>query len=108
MTDFIEAKGATLAAQVTGSGPAVVLIHGLGTDMSSFDELTSRLPDHRVIRYDLRGHGKSSVPDGPYSMGGLIADAEAVMDLELQQTAYEAALAAFAQSSQTSLLDFLG
>ena len=34
--------------------------------------------------------------------------AEAVMDLELQQTAYEAALAAFAQSSQTSLLDFLG
>ncbi len=34
--------------------------------------------------------------------------AEAVMDLELQQTAYEASLAAFAQSSQTSLLDFLG
>lgn len=33
--------------------------------------------------------------------------AEAVMDLQLQQTAYEAALAAFAQSSQTSLLDFL-
>lgn len=33
--------------------------------------------------------------------------AEAVMDLELQKTAYEAALAAFAQSSQTSLLDFL-
>ena len=33
--------------------------------------------------------------------------AEAVMELELQQTAYEGALAAFAQSSQTSLLDFL-
>jgi flagellar hook-associated protein 3 FlgL len=33
--------------------------------------------------------------------------AEAVMDLELQKTAYEAALAAFAQSSQTSLVDFL-
>jgi flagellar hook-associated protein 3 FlgL len=33
--------------------------------------------------------------------------AEAVLDLELQQTAYEAALAAFAQSSQTSLVDFL-
>jgi flagellar hook-associated protein 3 FlgL len=33
--------------------------------------------------------------------------AEAVMDLQLQQTAYEAALAAFAQSSQTSLVDFL-
>ncbi len=33
--------------------------------------------------------------------------AEAVMELQLQQTAYEAALAAFAQSSQTSLVDFL-
>ncbi len=33
--------------------------------------------------------------------------AEAVMELELQKTAYEAALAAFAQSSQTSLVDFL-
>jgi flagellar hook-associated protein 3 FlgL len=33
--------------------------------------------------------------------------AEAVMDLQLQKTAYEAALAAFSQSSQTSLLDFL-
>ena len=33
--------------------------------------------------------------------------AEAVMDLELQKTAYEAALAAFAHSSQTSLVDFL-
>jgi len=33
--------------------------------------------------------------------------AEAVMDLELQQTAYEAALSAFARSSQTSLVDFL-
>lgn len=33
--------------------------------------------------------------------------AEAVMDLKLQQTAYEAALAAFAQSSQSSLVDFL-
>ncbi|MGA9597246.1 MAG: flagellar hook-associated protein FlgL [Acidimicrobiia bacterium] len=33
--------------------------------------------------------------------------AEAVMDLQLQKTAYEAALAAFSQSSRTSLLDFL-
>lgn len=33
--------------------------------------------------------------------------AEAVMELQLQQTAYEAALAAFSQSSQTSLVDFL-
>jgi flagellar hook-associated protein 3 FlgL len=33
--------------------------------------------------------------------------AEAVMELQLQQTAYEAALAAFAQSSQSSLVDFL-
>ena len=78
--DLIKSKGATIAAQVAGSGPQVVLLHGLGTNMSAFDALTTRLPDHRVIRFDLRGHGQSCVPDGPYSMGGLIADAEAVLD----------------------------
>lgn len=78
--EAVKTKGATLATQVTGSGPVVVLIHGLGADMSIYDTLATRLPDHRVIRFDLRGHGQSSVPDGPYSMGGLIADTEAVLD----------------------------
>jgi 3-oxoadipate enol-lactonase len=34
----------------------------------------------RVIRYDKRGHGLSTCPPAPYSMGGLIHDAERLLD----------------------------
>jgi 3-oxoadipate enol-lactonase len=34
----------------------------------------------RIIRYDMRGHGQSDVPDAPYTMGQLVSDAEAVCD----------------------------
>ncbi len=80
MTDGIQVKGATLNARVVGDGPPIVFLHGLGMDMSVFDDLTQRFPDHKIIRFDLRGQGQSSVPDGPYTMGGLIADTEAVIE----------------------------
>ena len=80
MTEQVDTKGATLAARVDGQGPTIVLLHGLGMDMSAYDGLCQRFPDHQIIRFDLRGHGQSSVPDGPYTMGGLIADVEAVLE----------------------------
>lgn len=72
-----------LNAEVTGpaQGPALVLLHALGTDMTLFDGLLSRLPKSlRVLRIDLRGHGASDVPAPPYAMGALIRDAERLMD----------------------------
>ncbi len=80
MTEQVDVKDATLNAQSTGNGPTLVLLHGLGMDMSVWDGLIHRFPDHQIIRFDLRGHGYSSVPDGPYTMGGLITDTEAVLD----------------------------
>jgi len=58
--------------------PPIVLLHGLGMDASVFDALT--LPDHRTIAPDLRGHGKSPAPKGPYAMGALVKDAEGLLD----------------------------
>ena len=72
-----------LNAEVTGpaQGPALVLLHALGTDLTLFDGLLSRLPKSlRVLRIDLRGHGASDVPAPPYAMGALIRDAERLMD----------------------------
>jgi 3-oxoadipate enol-lactonase len=83
MMNSIQVKGATLNAQVMGEGPPIVFLHGLGADMSVFDGLAHRLPDHKIIRFDLRGQGQSSVPDGPYSMGGMIAQGLAVKRLDL-------------------------
>lgn len=76
----IPVKGATIAATDIGSGPTLVFSHGLGLNQGIWDGVIARFSDHRVITYDLRGHGASSVPDGPYSMGMMISDAEAVCD----------------------------
>lgn len=62
-------------------GPAILFIHALGLDHRIWDPVVAQLPgEMRVIRYDLRGHGQSAVPAGPYSMGMLVRDAEAVLD----------------------------
>jgi pimeloyl-ACP methyl ester carboxylesterase len=55
--------GARLAYQVTGDGPAVVLVHGFGLDMRMWDTQVAHLAGrYRVIRYDCRGFGSS----GPF------------------------------------------
>lgn len=49
--------------------PALVLAHSLGCDHSMW---TPQMPDllqhFQVLRYDTRGHGASSVPDGDYTL----------------------------------------
>jgi 3-oxoadipate enol-lactonase len=66
-------------------GPAVVFANSLGTDLRLWDALLPFLPtDLRYVRYDLRGHGLSDCPDGPYTMADLSADAAALIEaLEL-------------------------
>ena len=49
--------------------------------MGIWDELLPHLPPKlRIIRCDIRGNGRSSAPDAPYSMGQLISDIEAALD----------------------------
>ncbi|TGD66170.1 3-oxoadipate enol-lactonase [Tabrizicola sp. WMC-M-20] len=61
------------------SAAPVVLLHGLGTHLRLWDGVVARLPRHRILRLDMRGHGLSDVPQGPYAMGALIHDVERVM-----------------------------
>jgi len=62
-------------------GPALVFSNSLGSNISVWDPIMAFLGDGlRIVRYDMRGHGKSHVPEGPYSMGQLVSDAEAVCD----------------------------
>ena len=57
------------------SGPVVILSNSLGTNMSMWEPQMAALAGHfRVIRYDTRGHGRSSVPAGAYSMDRLGRD----------------------------------
>lgn len=80
---MIRSGDADIAAYAGGpaDGPALVFANSLGTDHSMWDPLLPHLPPGlRVIRYDKRGHGRSSVPPAPYTMGQLVSDAEAVCD----------------------------
>lgn len=62
-------------------GPPVVFSNSLGTDLRLWDAILPLLPGGpRYIRYDTRGHGLSSLPPGPYTMGALVRDAERLMD----------------------------
>jgi 3-oxoadipate enol-lactonase len=57
-----------LAYETRGKGSPIVLIHGFTFDMRTWDAQMDSLSEFfRVVRYDLRGFGKSSLPTGPYS-----------------------------------------
>lgn len=65
----IEVEGAHLYCEVAGSGPAVVLIHGFTLDTHMWDDQFLPLAEYyQVVRYDLRGFGRSTLPGAaPYS-----------------------------------------
>lgn len=76
-------KGVALNVVDSGpkDGPAVVFAHALGSDLTMWDAVVDAMPDHlRLIRMDMRGHGQSPCPDGPYPMGDLVADAGRALD----------------------------
>jgi 3-oxoadipate enol-lactonase len=63
----VSANGTQLYYESAGRGPVVVLIHSGNLDHRMWDpqfETLSR--EHRVIRYDARGYGKSARPDAPF------------------------------------------
>jgi 3-oxoadipate enol-lactonase len=67
-TGMLEVEGGRLAYEVSGSGPAVVLVHGGLVDSRMWDaEFADLARHHRVVRYDLRGLGRSPRPTGSFS-----------------------------------------
>jgi pimeloyl-ACP methyl ester carboxylesterase len=82
-SSFTEADGVRLETlDWGGSGPALVMIHGIGDDPHVFDDLAARLRDKfHVVAYARRGHGHSSAPpDGPYDLATLVEDLRQLMD----------------------------
>jgi 3-oxoadipate enol-lactonase len=72
-----------LHAEVTGrpDGPALLLGGPIGSTLSIWDSALPALAGRfRVIRYDHRGHGRSPVPPGPYSIDDLGTDVLALLD----------------------------
>ncbi|MCP4661331.1 MAG: alpha/beta fold hydrolase [bacterium] len=79
---FIPVDGGRLFYETAGAGPAVVFLHDGLLDHHSWDEQFAPWSRrYRVIRYDRRGYGRSTLPETPYSHLedlGTILDALAV------------------------------
>ena len=77
----LERDGLATRYVVEGTGPPVLLIHGVGARLDSWDGVVAALgARYRTIRYDLRGHGQSSKAPGPYSIGLFAEDARTLLD----------------------------
>jgi 3-oxoadipate enol-lactonase len=78
----ITSNGSSFHCRIDGgSGPWVMLAHGLATDLTMWDELTDVLKDnYRVLRYDARGHGGSTATESDYTLDMLVADAVGILD----------------------------
>jgi 3-oxoadipate enol-lactonase len=79
----IQSDGCPLYVETTGPerAPVIMLSNSLGTTHEMWEpQLKQFARDHRVVRYDRRGHGRSGVAKGPYTMEMLGRDALAIMD----------------------------
>ena len=80
---FFQLGDIAVHAQVEGpaKGPPVLLLHSLGTTLQMWDPQAAALAKrHRVVRMDMRGHGLTEAPAGPYTMDRLARDALALLD----------------------------
>ena len=75
----ITLHGRRVIYRIAGSGPPVVLIHGMLNSSSHWQSVAMELArDHTVLAPDLIGHGDSAAPRGDYSLG---AHAASIRDL---------------------------
>jgi 3-oxoadipate enol-lactonase len=71
----IQSNGINLYYEIHGKGQPLLFIHGLGSSTRDWEfQVTEFSKAYEVITLDLRGHGQSDKPAGPYSMAIFAAD----------------------------------
>lgn len=91
MSDFTELHvrrpdGVELFGRVEGDGPPLVLVHGVGSDLTGWDAIADRLRERfKVIRADLRGHGRSSHIEKCH-ISDFVGDLDAILDAAQVET----------------------
>src|SRR5689334_13010905 len=65
----------------TGDGPPLLFIHGLGSSTRDWEpQVADFSKSYRVITVDLRGHGQSEKPAGPYTIPEFAADVAGLLE----------------------------
>jgi non-heme chloroperoxidase len=75
----IEVDGTTLHYEDTGSGRALLFLHGWGTSGRAWDAQRAAFADHRVVTLDWRGCGRSGRPADGHTIGGVVDDLVALV-----------------------------
>jgi pimeloyl-ACP methyl ester carboxylesterase len=71
----LTANQINLCYEVNGAGQPLVLIHGLGSSTRDWEPQVAEFSKtFQVITFDLRGHGQSDKPAGPYAIAQFAAD----------------------------------
>ncbi|MFJ2419781.1 alpha/beta fold hydrolase [Streptomyces brevispora] len=81
MTEYLAVDGGTIAYEVAGSGPLIVLAHGMGDSRAAYRAVLPPLvaAGYRVAAVDLRGCGQSSVGWPAWSRTAIAGDLLAVI-----------------------------
>jgi len=78
---FFEHDDCSLHYEEYGQGEPVLLLHGLGSSCQDWEyQIPALARQYRVIAMDMRGHGRSDKPPRPYSIKGMSADVEALIE----------------------------
>ena len=84
---FFDAPHGPTHYRLEGDGPLVTLIHGVGSDLTSWDDVVAAMPGYRFLRCDLRGSGESAKVHARYEIDDFVNDLADLMDhLEIERT----------------------
>lgn len=76
----VSVDGLRMYYEFAGAGPPLVLIGGLGLDLSEYGQLIDALaPHYRVLAFDNRGAGRTDKPDESYTIAQMAADTAGLM-----------------------------
>lgn len=76
----INVNGTRLYYEMDGTGPPLLLLHGLGSSLRDWElQRPAWAAHYRLLLVDVRGHGRSAKPPGPYSVPLFTADVAALL-----------------------------
>src|SRR5215467_14141085 len=77
----LQANGIEINYEKQGRGPVVTMSHSLACTLHMWDEQATALAGrYTVVRFDTRGHGQSSAPEGAYSLDQMCDDLKGLLD----------------------------
>ena len=77
----VRSNGIDLHYETAGQGEPLLLLHGLGSRSEDWQlQLPAFAERYRVVTADMRGHGRTSKPPGPYSVPMMAADVLGLLD----------------------------